>query len=142
MTRIGGVGGGAAMPRRLARPAGGFALPGAGAPASAAPAAAAGGIAALLALQEQQVPVAPPEQRAARRARAALDELRGLQLDLLRDRSDPARLARLAALAESEAVLADPALHEVVSLVALRVRVELARRGVAGARRAAPASDG
>jgi hypothetical protein len=62
-----------------------------------------------------------------------LDDLRGLQLELLSGRADPARLARLAALAEGPDA-ADPALQAVLREVSLRARVELARR------RAAPAT--
>jgi hypothetical protein len=126
-----GVGriGGAAAPRRAVRAAGGFGLPGTGSAAAAAT-SSAGDVAALLALQEGERTrdLEPPAERARRRARAALDELRGLQLELLRGGADPARLERLAELAEAEETLADPALREVVAGVALRVRVELARR--------------
>jgi hypothetical protein len=71
------------------------------------------------------------ERRARRRAGAALDLLRDLQLDLLRGQVDPARLQDLADLAGDAGTLADPALREVTAAVALRVRVELARRRVA-----------
>jgi hypothetical protein len=113
--------------RRGMRQVGGFALPAGDAAAEARSLGAATGVSALLSLQEQApVPVTP--DRALARAELILDELHGLQLDLLRGRADPDRLARLAALAESETAPADPALREALSLVALRVRVELARR--------------
>jgi hypothetical protein len=126
MTRIGAIGGGPSPARRGVRPAGGFALPPGAEPAEARSAGAATAVSALLALQEQPPRAAP--DRALARAEAVLDELRGLQLDLLRGRPDPGRLARLAALAESGAAPADPALREALSQVALRARVELARR--------------
>jgi hypothetical protein len=105
---------------------GGFAVPSGATTAEARSAGAAGAVSALLALQEQ--PAVVTVDRALARAEAALEELRGLQLDLLRGRPDPERLARLAALSESEAVGAGPALREALSQVALRARVELARR--------------
>jgi Class II flagellar assembly regulator len=67
---------------------------------------------------------------ARRRGGAMLDELRALQADLLRGAADPARLARLARLAEGETG-ADPGLREAVAGIALRARVELARLGLA-----------
>lgn len=124
MTRIVGLGTMMA-PARRGRAAAGFALPGAAPQAAAAPAAGIG-LAGLLAVPESAGPA--PAERAIRRAEAALAELGGLQLDLLRGGADPARLLRLAALAESPEALADPALREAVQGVALRVRVELARR--------------
>lgn len=126
MTRIGAIGGGIAPARRGMRREGGFALPLGAAAAEARSAGAAAGVSALLALQEQPSRAAP--DRAMARAETVLDELRGLQLDLLRGRADPDRLARLAALSESAAAQADPALREALAQVALRARVELARR--------------
>ena len=66
---------------------------------------------------------------ARRRAASILDELQGLQAELLGGRADPARLARLAALQSGEEG-ADPALREAVRAIALRARIELARRGL------------
>lgn len=133
MTRIGGIGGSTAPARRVARGAGGFALP-EGAPDAASAAASAPGVPALLALQEAPAPPAgQPEERARRRAGMALDELRGLQLDLLRGRADTARLERLAELAGPAEHVADPTLRAALAEVALRARVELARRRVATA---------
>jgi hypothetical protein len=129
MTRIGAIGGGIAAPRRGARREGAFALPSGSAAAEARAASAAVEISGLLSLQEQPAPARL--EGAMRRAEAALDELRGMQLDLLRGQDDPERLARLAALSDSEAVKADPVLREVLSAIALRARVELARRRVA-----------
>jgi len=70
------------------------------------------------------------DARARRQARAMLDGLSELQLALLEDRGDPARLLRLKELAE-DAVggTADPALAGIAAAVALRLRIELARRG-------------
>jgi hypothetical protein len=126
MQRIGGLGA-IASPSRRARVSGGFALPPAAAESAAAPVPAAG-LGALLAVQAEAAAPEAVAARAARRAARALDELRGLQLDLLRGGADPARLARLAALAEAAEALADPALGAAVAEVTLRVRVELARR--------------
>ncbi len=128
MTRVNGLGS-VVAPARRARMGGGFALPGAQADAATG-VVAAGGVAALLAVQEDgRGPGAAA--RAEKRAEAALAELTGLQLDLLRGGADPARLARLTALAESPEALADPTLRAVAQGVALRVRVELARRRAA-----------
>jgi hypothetical protein len=117
-------------PGRSAKAAGGFRLPGGA--GAAKEAGATGGIAAaggagLLALQESD----SPEQRndrGRRRARAMLETLESLQLAMLDGSADSATLARLAALTEGEAP-ADPALAEIVGEVALRARIELARRG-------------
>jgi len=133
MTRVGGIGNGMAAPRRAGRAAGGFALPDAAGAQAAAAATPAGSVAALLGLQEQAPGSEPPAARGRRRARAALDELRGLQLDLLRGTADPARLERLLALAEAERGITDPHLRDALDEVALRVKVELARRRVASA---------
>jgi hypothetical protein len=97
-------------------------------------------VAALLSLQEEGPPVEPAGERAARRANAALDELRGLQLDLLRGRHDPGRLDRLAELSGSQEVRGDPELRAVVEEVAIRVRVELTRRRLSGEVRVVAAS--
>lgn len=131
MRRIGGVvaGGGAQGVRPGgARPGGGFRLGaapgGPGAAAGAAPLAPLGG--GLLALQETtEAPARDAD--AARRGGEILAELDGLLLDLLSGKRDPARLARLAALEHGEEG-ADPILREAVQGIALRARVELARR--------------
>jgi hypothetical protein len=100
---------------------GGTAPDAAAAAEGTAPASAIG----LLALQEG-APAAERDARARRRGEAMLEGLAMLQAALLGGRLDPARLARLADLAEGEAA-ADPALQAVVAGVALRLRVELAR---------------
>jgi hypothetical protein len=124
MTRVGAITGGMVQARRAARP-GGFALP--SAPPELAPAAiSAPAAAGLLALQA--TPAEPNAERQHRRAAATLDELRGLQLDLLNGAADPARLARLTALAESLDPRADSSLREAIGAVALRARLEIARR--------------
>jgi len=51
------------------------------------------------------------------------------QLELLEGRADPARLQELARLTEGEKP-ADPGLAEAVEAIALRARLELARRGI------------
>jgi hypothetical protein len=130
MDPIRGVGGGAAARGRSGAraAAGGFRLGGAGGAAPAeAPAAPAAALAAgLLALQEA-APAAERDARARRRGEALLRALSALQAELLGGRADPARLEALATLAEGEQA-ADPALAEAVAAIALRARVELARR--------------
>jgi hypothetical protein len=123
MTRVAGIAPGVSLARRATRSAGGFALP--GEPAATPPAAASAAVATLVAIQEQG-PVLPAGERARRRAGRVLDELRQLQLELLRGAVDPSRLERLAAL--NGAVGTD---DPIVAEIALRARVELARRRVA-----------
>ncbi len=122
-------GGNVGAPRAVRRGSG-FTLPGEAQAASVSGAAMTGALGGLLALQESLLPE-PAESRARRRASAALKELTGLQLELLGGAPDPARLARLQALAEAEAEGADPALATILQEVALRARIELARRGPA-----------
>jgi hypothetical protein len=95
--------------------------------AAAASAATAVGGLSLLAAQEGGGR-AGRDAAARRRASSILDELQGLQAELLGGRPDPSRLARLAALQSGEEG-ADPGLREAVRAVALRARIELARRG-------------
>ncbi|WP_187830118.1 flagellar assembly protein FliX [Siccirubricoccus phaeus] len=131
MRGVGGVGGpgpvsGKRGPGRAG--ASGFAVPAGGAAASArAEAAAAAAPLGLLALQEQGA-----ERRrdaaARRRATSLLEELNGLQRELLDGRPDPERLRRLAALQQGDAA-EDPALQEALEGILLRSRIELARRG-------------
>lgn len=122
---------------RARRRGGGFALSAGagdsvaeGGAAEAGQASAAGPIGGLLALQESGAQAQPEgaEARARRRAGLALDELSGMQIDLLRGSGDPGRLERLAALAEEGGESLPPALAEMVAQVRLRARVELARR--------------
>ncbi|WP_270938963.1 flagellar assembly protein FliX, partial [Falsiroseomonas oryzae] len=94
-------------------------------------AAAAVAVPALLAVQEERAAPRRESADAARRADAALVELTGLQLDLLRGRVGQDRLLRLARMAETTADDADPALRSILAEVALRVRVELARQRAA-----------
>jgi hypothetical protein len=84
----------------------------------------------LLALQEAGSG-AERDADAHRRASAILEELEGLQRDMLGNTIDPARLHRLALL-ESGEEGADPALRQAVQGIVLRARVELARRGLDG----------
>ncbi len=133
MQGIGRVGGpGTAAPAAKVRPGkGGFSLGGTEASSGAAEARQAAAVAApglgLLALQSGQGD-AERDQAARRRADSLLEELDGLQREMLGGAADPARLRRLAALAEGEAG-ADPALRDVVQAIALRAAVEAARRG-------------
>lgn len=69
------------------------------------------------------------DRQAERRADSALDALATLQLALLDGTADTAALQDLARLAEGEAG-ADPALAQVMAAIALRARVELARRRI------------
>ncbi len=141
MRGVAGVsrGGAAAAGGRVGtRPAsGGFSVGGGtGAGAAAAAATAETGAASattavaglsLLAAQEENGGRGTGRDAAARRRAASiLDELRGLQAELLGGRPDPGRLARLAALQDGEDG-SDPGLREAVRAVALRARVELAR---------------
>lgn len=118
------------------RPEGGFSLGGAGplgaasteGGGAAAPAAAVGF--SLLAAQESGGRGGEGRDAAARRRAASiLDELDGLQAELLGGRTDRDRLARLAALAEGEEGT-DSGLRDVVRAASLRARIELARRMV------------
>jgi class II flagellar assembly regulator FliX len=112
-----------------ARSAGGFSLRATSAGIAAETAAASGTAAvglSLLAVQENGGS-AGRDAAARRRANAILDDLQGLQAELLVGRTDPARLARLAALQAGEEGT-DSALREAVRAVALRARIELARR--------------
>jgi hypothetical protein len=55
--------------------------------------------------------------------------LKALQLELLEGRADPARLQELIRLTQGEKP-ADPGLAEALEAIALRARLELARRGM------------
>lgn len=81
----------------------------------------------LLGLQESGE-AAARDAAAARRGTSLLEELQGLQAELLRGDADPRRLARLAALGEGDDG-ADPGLRDAVQAIGLRARIELARRG-------------
>ncbi|MBP0445990.1 hypothetical protein J8J14_14530 [Roseomonas sp. SSH11] len=121
----------AAVPaeRGAPRARGGFRLPPAGtAPASGPSAAGTVQPLGLMALQEVE-DAAGRDQRGAARARALLQELSALQAEMLRGRADSGRLLRLAELAEGEPP-ADPVLADALAGIALRARVELARRGI------------
>ncbi len=82
----------------------------------------------LLAVQES-APAGERNARAFRRGQDMLKELKALQVELLEGRADPARLQALARLTQGEKP-ADPALAEAVEAIALRARLELARRGI------------
>lgn len=112
-------------PARATRGAG-FRLPASRAESTAASAAITG-THALFGLQQSWTP-AERDDAAQRRGQAVLEELAQLQRDLLRGGCDPARLSRLAAMAEGESGH-DPALRDIVEGIGLRARVELARLG-------------
>lgn len=129
-------GGGAAAGLRgtAARPAAGFSVGGGGEAAARGNAAQTAGVSAAAAVGLSLLVAQEGGNRggrdaaARRRAASILDELRGLQAEALGGRRDPARLRRLAELQAGEDG-ADPGLRETVRAVALRARVELARRG-------------
>lgn len=136
MRGIGRVTGGTAAPAGRgggARAGGGFSVRlGAG---GAEGAAAPGGVApvglGMLALQESGTAM-ERDAAARRRADSLLQELQGLQMELLAGgAAEPGRLARLAALETGEDG-ADPVLREAVQAIVLRARVELARHGWRG----------
>jgi hypothetical protein len=133
MVVIRGVTGGTNMPgtRSTRGASGGFRV-GGGAD-DAREANASSGVSAataigLLTVQEL-APAGERDARAFRRGEDMLRELKALQLELLEGRADPARLQELARLTEGEKP-ADPGLAEAVEAIALRARLELARRGI------------
>jgi hypothetical protein len=141
MTSIPALGGptpGIAPARTPVAPPGGFAVPAPPAPSRGAEAASAlapsAVLAGLLALQEEAEPQALRDRAARRHGRTMLTALAELQLALLAgpgeaDDGAPARaLARLGHLLDEQPPAEDPALAGVLAAVALRCRVELARR--------------
>jgi len=127
-----GLSGTGAAARSMAggRPAraGAFRLPGHAAEATAAELARSVSPLGLMALQEAE-DAASRNRRGAARARDLLRELSALQAGLLGGGSDSAGLQRIASLAEGEAP-PDPALADTLAGIALRARVELAKRGM------------
>ena len=124
---------GAAQARGRARGTGfrmadGLAAPAAG-PAGEAEEVAEASLAGLLALQEELDGGTVRDRGARRRGRDLLEELAALQRDLLSGAPDPARLARLAGMADTVPEAADPRLRDVVNAIVLRARVEAARYG-------------
>jgi hypothetical protein len=88
------------------------------------------GIDTLLALQGVEDPT-ERRRRAVKRARAALDALDELKLGLLSGDPSPATLRRLQAhMADIAHETGDPRLDGVLSEIALRVGVELAKAGI------------
>lgn len=130
--RLGGPGRNVGVGRRRPAEAGGtaFALP----ETSAAPpevedigsATAPALIGAMLALQEAE-PAGARDRIARKHGETILGALRALQIGLLDGDAEPDTLRRLARLAEALPEAADPKLAALVSAVALRARVELAR---------------
>ena len=96
--------------------------------ASAGSSVSAASAIGLLTVQEM-APAGERNARAFRRGEEMLQELKALQLELLEGRADPTRLQQLARLAEGEKP-ADPGLAEALEAIALRARLELARRGM------------
>lgn len=83
-------------------------------------------IGAMLALQEAE-PAGARNRAARKHGETILGALRALQLGLLGGNREPDTLRRLARLAEALPEAADPKLAALVSAVALRAQVELAR---------------
>lgn len=117
-----------------ARSPGGFSVDGPGAVAGGTKASAAAATTpatalglSLLAMQEHGSRRNGRDAAAQRRAASLLDELQGLQAELLGGQPDALRLARLAALQTGEEGV-DPQLNAIVRAIALRARVEIARR--------------
>ncbi|MBP0492750.1 flagellar assembly protein FliX [Pararoseomonas indoligenes] len=133
MVGIGGVGwaAGSQRPRAAARAGGAFRLPDAALSASEAresgPTASVAAVGFLVVQATDEA--AERDRRGAARARDLLKELSAMQAGLLRGVADPDGLARLAALAEGESP-DDPMLADALAGIALRARVELARRGI------------
>ncbi len=97
--------------------------------AAAGPAAASATAALDGMLLLQQMEDGPTRDRQARRhGRAMLEGLAELQRALLDGSLDPATMERLAALVEQCPEAAEPGLRAAINGIALRVRVELARR--------------
>lgn len=132
MSFINGLG--QVAPRAIPRArdgAGGFRAPGVAGSAAGtggvATAVAPGSLLGLLALQEGETDAA--RDRAARRhGDALLKELAALQRSLLGGEEAPGALARLAELSGQVPEAADPGLAGAVRAVALRARIEVARR--------------
>ena len=115
--------------RTAARTSTAFAVPEGGAAASngvagAAPTAA---LASMLALQEMGGE-APEDREARRHGHDLLDALAALQRAVLTGGDDAAALERLADLAATVPQAADTRLAAMVSAIAVRAKVELARR--------------
>ena len=132
MMWVSGVAGPTATARTARRAGpGGFAVPPGEASATGGAArmeeASAVTLGGMLALQEEESPVVR-DRRARRHAQAILEELARLQRGLLGGATDAGSLARLAALAELVPDAADPTLGALVQSVAIRARIELARR--------------
>lgn len=84
---------------------------------------------ALLALQAAEDPTRG-RKKAIRRGRSMLDTLDALKADLLMGRISEGHLNQLMALLGQAREQADPALDGVLDDIELRVRVELAKRGL------------
>jgi hypothetical protein len=89
--------------------------------------AAAPSLGGLLALQEMDAPT-ERDRRAHRHAQEMLDELQGLQVEMLGATPDPGRLERLAAMVGAIPLASHRGLRDAVASVATRVEVEMARQ--------------
>lgn len=87
------------------------------------------GLDGMLALQEAGAE-AVRDRQARRHGQALLGTLARLQHDLLQEGGDDSALHQVAALLEAMPPAANPALASALAGVALRARVELARRGL------------
>lgn len=120
-----------APPPKVARPtAAGFQIPQqADAATGPAPPPPASPLDGVLALQEQETD-APRNRQARRHGQALIEALAALQHSLLDGSDNRAKLEHLAMLAQTCPDAADPALTAILGALALRARVELARRGL------------
>jgi len=96
-------------------------------PAAESGAVSATSLATLLSLQEVESPT-ERDRKARRHAEEMLEELTGLQLDLLGNAHDPQRLTRLSGMIGAVPPASHPGLRSAVASVALRVEVEIARQ--------------
>ncbi len=94
-------------------------------------------LSSMLALQEVDSPT-ERDRSARRHAEYMLDELEGLQIELLGHPLDPERMSRLSSLVRSLPVATHPGLRVAVASVALRAGVEMARQDLRGVGSAAP----
>ena len=127
--RVGPPAGSGPGPRRAASPGFAVAPPASGpvaGPAAASPAVALDGMLALQQAEGETV----RDREARRHGQGLLDALARLQRSLLAEGSADAELAALATLLDTMPAASAPALAAALGAVALRARVELARRGL------------
>lgn len=96
---------------------------------SAAPVAPATSLDALLALQAVEDPL-QRRRRLVRRGRDLIDTLEALRQEVLFGKVSPARLDQLVGVLATARERGEPGLDGLIDDIELRVRVELAKRGV------------